>query len=188
MNTTLIETMSGASGVLEAIAAVQRAAYKIGKDSKGYNYTYASLPAIMEKLLPLMVANKVWYLTVPTSMPDNTPALACRIMHEDGSSVGGIWPLSKAGMSGANDAQQMGAAITYFRRYCLLALLGIAVDDDDARALSMPSKAEWDVFWSTADELGLEDVKDLAEWVNAQQNPRDALGKAIKRMKAKAGQ
>lgn len=41
----------------------------------------------------------------------------------------------------ATDPQKIGGAISYFRRYSLLALLGLAPEDDDANAASTPANA-----------------------------------------------
>jgi hypothetical protein len=38
-----------------------------------------------------------------------------------------------------SDPQKMGGAITYYRRYSLLALLGLAPEDDDGNAASKPA-------------------------------------------------
>jgi hypothetical protein len=38
------------------------------------------------------------------------------------------------------DPQKIGAAITYYRRYSLLALLGLAPEDDDGHAASQPAR------------------------------------------------
>lgn len=38
------------------------------------------------------------------------------------------------------DAQKLGSCITYFRRYSLMALLGLEDDDDDGEKASVPAK------------------------------------------------
>lgn len=40
------------------------------------------------------------------------------------------------------DPQKIGAAITYYRRYSLLALLGLSPEDDDGHAASLPRPAD----------------------------------------------
>jgi hypothetical protein len=39
-----------------------------------------------------------------------------------------------------NDPQKFGSALTYYRRYSLLALLGLAPEDDDGNAASQPAR------------------------------------------------
>jgi UTP-glucose-1-phosphate uridylyltransferase len=51
-------------------------------------------------------------------------------MHKSGQWISGDYPVLVAKM----DAQGLGSAITYARRYALQAMLGVAAEDDDGEA------------------------------------------------------
>ena len=52
------------------------------------------------------------------------------LLHKSGGYLYSSMVLSQTEIKGANDAQQMGASITYARRYMLTSLLGIAGEED----------------------------------------------------------
>ena len=60
--------------------------------------------------------------------------LAYVLRHTSGGEDGGEYPLPSAN----TPAQQMGSAITYARRYCLLAVTGVAPEDEDDDGASAP--------------------------------------------------
>lgn len=103
-------------------------------DTGKYSYDYASLdkltPLIFEKLTAVGIA----YVTAPDVREDGVFGLRARLVHESGSEIGGFYPLGNPN----NPAQAIGSAITYARRYALLALTGVAPtgEDDDGAAAS----------------------------------------------------
>ena len=124
------------SNVAVAIQRIQAKLPAVGKDSKGYGYEYASLPEVCNKVYPLMNEADLSVSQILDESMAGGPAMTTIIMHESGQWISGTYPLAEAGMKGVNSAQQFGAAITYARRYGLLAVLGIPVADDDAACLS----------------------------------------------------
>lgn len=125
------ESIKEIAGALKKIQAQLPA---VGKDSKGYGYEYASLPEVCNKVYPLMAKEGLSVSQVLDN--EGGPAITTMLMHESGEWISGTYPLHEAGMKGVNSAQQFGAAITYARRYGLLALIGVPVADDDAACLS----------------------------------------------------
>jgi len=65
--------------------------------------------------------------------PDLKPVLATRLAHTSGEFIESIYPLITKDNS---DPQKLGAAITYARRYSMMAMLGIAPEDDDGNSAS----------------------------------------------------
>ena len=119
----------------EAVGKIQAKLPAVGKDSKGYNYEYASLPEVTNKLYPLMAEAGLSVSQILDESLAGGPAMTTVLMHDSGQWISGVYPLAEAGMKGVNNAQQFGAAITYARRYGLLAVLGVPVADDDAACL-----------------------------------------------------
>jgi hypothetical protein len=64
---------------------------------------------------------------------DNKPVLVSRLAHESGEYIESEYPLITKDNS---DPQKLGAAITYARRYSMMAMLGIAPEDDDGNTAS----------------------------------------------------
>jgi len=102
------------------------------RENPHFKSKFASLAAIMEAVRPLLGKHGFSWVTTPTilgadSKDPGEVALLYSLRHVSGAVVAeGIYPLP----GGAN-AQALGAAITYARRYALCAVLGLVADDDD---------------------------------------------------------
>ena len=87
---------------------------------------YASLDEILEAISPALLANNL-LLIQPTIVKDNSNVLKTILIHtESGEQLESeliIPPIA--------DPQKLGAAMTYYRRFSICALLAIAPDDDD---------------------------------------------------------
>jgi len=104
-----------------------------GKDGKrGFKYKYADLADIVEAIMPLLGKNGLAFTAWPT-MADRQFILAYSLVHESGATMDGVYPLPNPATT---DAQKVGSAITYGRRYILLAVTGVAPagEDDDGAA------------------------------------------------------
>ena len=95
-----------------------------------YSYNYATLDSVIELLnLVLPKYNLGWVQTIGTK--DGCPTLTTRIIHESGEWIEDTLILPGARPEGGkNENQELGASITYFKRYALSAMFGIATDDD----------------------------------------------------------
>ena len=118
----------------EAILALQAQLPRIGKGSTGQVGTriikYADLPAIMDAIRDLMIKFSLIWVCKPAVLDGGLFVLATSLRHvPSGESEDGAVPLPLT-----QGPQAVGSAITYFRRYGLLAVLNIVVDDDDGRA------------------------------------------------------
>jgi hypothetical protein len=96
-----------------------------------YSYAYADLAAISRQVLPLLGDAGLCWLTKPTLTDDSRLVLVYALVHRSGEREEGSYPLPQSG-----SPQELGSAITYARRYCLCAVVGVAAeqDDDDGRA------------------------------------------------------
>lgn len=112
---------------------------------------YVPLDELMGVVLPLLNKHGIVLAQTPCRMSeDAAPALTTRLTHaESGEYVEGTMPL----LLTKSDPQAQGAAITYARRYALMAMLGLVADEDDdgnaatpratrrgARSTSAPAK------------------------------------------------
>lgn len=122
--------------VMGAILAVQQGAGEIAKTSQGQvgtrTYKYANLNDTWEAIKGLMAQNKLVYTQSPTTGNSNVGQFfETTIYHiESGEFITQLMQMSLT----KDDPQGIGSAITYYRRYMLLSMLGLIPDDDnDAR-------------------------------------------------------
>ena len=91
---------------------------------------YADLAACVEAVIDSLNANGI-ALIQRTHDSDNGVAVETMFVHESGETLsGGILHVPAA----KHDPQGYGSALTYARRYSLMAACGIAPEDDDANA------------------------------------------------------
>lgn len=82
---------------------------------------YADLTAVLDAVVPAFTANGLSLV----QMVDGNK-LVTVLSHTSGEFIS-----SAADIPAHNNAQQLGSALTYLRRYTVQALAGIAADDDD---------------------------------------------------------
>lgn len=129
--------------IYEALVAFQAELPTVTKDSEAdtgkYTYRYTSLDKLVETILPVLNKHGIGYVAAPDTV-DGLAVLNARLVHKGGTSFGGNYPLGNPNIP----AQSMGSALSYARRYALLALTGVAPageDDDGAAASSAQAQA-----------------------------------------------
>ena len=113
---------------------IQRIQKKIGvmkKDTQGYNYKYFDINQLLEKLTPLLHEEGLT-LMQPLSNVNGRPAIKTIIYDEQGSEI----MSSEMTLPDLPKPQDMGSAITYYRRYSLQSLFALEAEDDDASSVS----------------------------------------------------
>lgn len=120
------------SPLMAAILAVQGDAPKLGPNADGQaggrTYRYVTLDAVVDAVLPLLVKHELAWTTFPTSDEHGQPALRYRITHlPSGEAEEDVMAL----MCVKADPQGQGSALTYARRYALVAVLNLTTGDDD---------------------------------------------------------
>lgn len=122
-------------GLAEALFKVQGEIQKVAKGSTNSHFgnTYASLPDIMDELHPILQKNELLLSQVmDCSERVERPGLRTVLLHvPSGEKIEGL-----ALFADNLNAQQTGSAVTYFRRYGVLSILGIVADDDDGNLAS----------------------------------------------------
>lgn len=127
--------------IYEAISEFQKEVPIIHKNTQGYSYSYADLPAIFEKINPLLKKHGLGF----TQLLNGTN-LDTIIFHvESGESITSSVTIPYGvQLKGMNEFQVLGSAITYLRRYSLSAALGLITDIDNDAAGEQPKKEEKD--------------------------------------------
>ena len=116
--------------LFKALADFQQEAPIIHKGTQGFGYTYADLPAIFEKINPLLKKHGLGF-TQLINTHDGDNYLRTIIFHvESGENIESNTLIPMIQLKGQNDYQAFGSGITYFRRYCLSSALSIVSDKD----------------------------------------------------------
>lgn len=94
---------------------------------------YIPLEELIAAVVPILNKHNFVLLQMPT-FAEGQPALATKLLHSSGPSLETTMPL----LCAKDDPQGQGSAITYARRYSLMAMLGMSADPDDDAQSSMP--------------------------------------------------
>src|SRR5258708_5073372 len=136
-----------------ALAELQTRLPYIGKESEAvmpgknggrpWGYKYADLATISREVLPLLGELGLAFTARPTMSVRHEGkdecVVACKLLHVAGEDLAGEYPLPQSG-----SPESIGSAITYARRYTLLAVTGAAPDedDDDAQSAEQGARAQ----------------------------------------------
>lgn len=113
--------------IFKALADFQQEVPVILKDTSGFNYKYADLPAIFEVINPLMKKNGMGFYQ---AVNDNQ--IKTVVFHiESGETIESNTNIPQGvQLNKMNDFQVLGSAITYIKRYALSSILGLVTDKD----------------------------------------------------------
>jgi hypothetical protein len=120
------------SALAQALLAFQKSAPAIQKDAINPHFgnRFPSLEGLMSAVVPQLNECGLIVTQLPTAILVDgrpSPALRTRITHaESGEHLEDVMLLM-----GKEDPQGQGSAITYARRYSLMAMLGLVADEDD---------------------------------------------------------
>jgi hypothetical protein len=127
--------------LIKALSEFQNECPIIHKDTKGHNYTYADLPQIFSVINPLLNKHKLCF----TQLLENDGIRTILFHVESGEQLESFTTIPLVKLGSMNEYQSYGAAVSYFRRYCLSSCLGLVTDKDtDAAGQSVsPSLNTW---------------------------------------------
>lgn len=97
------------------------------KSGGSYGYRYADLADTIQQVRPVLALHGLAVMQSPVSHDNDTVSIYTTIIHSSGQQMT-FGPLT---LPAGRTAQETGSAITYGRRYALLACLGLAAEDDD---------------------------------------------------------
>lgn len=109
---------------LPALGAVHK-----NKKNPAFKSNYADLTAVLAAIAPIADLG-LWFRQSPVQI-DGGVGIETFYVHESGQEMSaGITPVPV----NKNDAQGLGSAMTYGRRYGLMTAFGLSADDDDGNA------------------------------------------------------
>lgn len=113
--------------IYKAIANLQQEIEVIHKDTTGFNYSYADLPAVLKVLNPAMKKNGLGFYQAINNAQLKTVIFDVESSETIESNIDIPQGVQLAKM---NEFQVLGSAITYIRRYALSSMLGLVTDKD----------------------------------------------------------
>jgi hypothetical protein len=133
-----LEQKSGRSvmtGEVDRSIATAQQSIVISKTAKAHQYKYAPLPEVLNECY---IAFKPVGLTLKQPIMTNEHGkmeLHTVISHcESGQWVSSRMPFPDLKGTEKNECQAIGSIISYYRRYSLLCLMGLAAEDDDGKS------------------------------------------------------
>jgi len=117
--------------IYKALAAAQKQMGPVLKESlnPAFKSRYADLANVIDACLPALNAHGISVFQ-PMREIDGARFVVTILAHESGETIENPIPL----IVSKNDMQGLGSAITYARRYGLMAMAGVAPEDDDGNA------------------------------------------------------
>lgn len=136
----MLQTSEKFGAVAEALAKAQVEIENATKDraNEHFKSKYATLAAVLDASRPMLAKHGIALLQAAGNGADGEVVVETRLIHSSGEWLASV--LSVRPMKA--DAQGIGSAITYLRRYALSALVGITQDDDDGNAASAVGKPQ----------------------------------------------
>jgi hypothetical protein len=122
-----------------ALAAFQAEHFGAEKDSKGNYGTYTSLAGALAACQPA-TSHGLSHSQTLHPLGEDVAVLRTTLFHSSGETIYSDLPVPlKAEGGRGNYWQALGSALTYARRYSLLAIYGLAAADDDAESSAQPA-------------------------------------------------
>ena len=120
-------------GIYKKLREFQKLGIKVEKDATNPHYrsSYSSLNEVLDKVMAPL--NQLCLVVV--QKPEAEGLRTILIDAETGETMQGFIPYI-----GATDMQKLGGAISYARRYSLIAMLGLEAEDDDGNTASKPTQ------------------------------------------------
>ena len=127
-----MEDTTKCTTIFGALAKAQAKFKTVIKNCHGYGYDYADISSIMDAVRPALNENGLYVYQKVTSNDGISVTCETFIANENGEIISsGPLTISAMAQKGMNQAQALGSAQTYARRYSLSSFLGIASESDD---------------------------------------------------------
>ena len=171
-------TSESIDAIAAALSKAQGAMTPAVKDSENphFHSKFASLAANVEAARPHLAVNGLSVIQEATGA-EGCVAVATRILHASGQWIQFqplIVPVSKA------DAQGVGSATTYLRRYSLASACGVAQEDDDGNSSAHDGKPSAKPVDKPVAKISAEQEATVLEWIESTKSDKGKLLEAYK--------
>ena len=121
-----------------ALSHVQGELQDVGRAKQGHGYRYADLGQVLAEVRPALARHGLAVIQMPGRMVEGEITLETLLTHSSGQWVSSTCSAPIVEGRGMSVAQAVGSVISYLRRYCLAAMVGLTQVDDDASLHSTP--------------------------------------------------
>lgn len=118
-----------------ALSKAQAVIENVSKDKKGFNYKYADLASCLTAAKKPLADNGLSVSQLVSQDMNGKQILITLLIHESGQWLKSIFAVENVVMKQCNSLQQLGAGLTYARRYAFSAIVGLSQEDDDAQSI-----------------------------------------------------
>jgi hypothetical protein len=136
--------------IASALSSAQAELESAGKGTSGYGYNYSDLATVIQTAKPVLQKFNLAVTQLVGNDNSGNPAVTTILTHSSGQFFRSVASMPAIEMKGCNTAQQMGATISYLRRYAFQAILGMASEDNDASSNGFSKSASSTSTASTA--------------------------------------
>lgn len=149
-----MKTSDSIKQIAEALVSAQKEIKFAVKDSTNPHYKskYANINSVIDAVKSPLNNNNIAILQSLSPSDDGKLHLTTRLIHSSGEWIEdvAVCPLQK------QDAQGLGSAISYIRRYSLSAMCAVYADDDDGQSAALNAA---DYLQKIKDSQTLEDLQ-----------------------------
>ena len=124
-----------------ALSKAQATIENVSKDKQAYGYKYADLASCLEAVKKPLSDNGL-AVSQLVSTDGEKQMLITMLVHSSGQWLKSVLSIESVVMKQCNSLQQIGAGITYARRYALSAIVGLTQDDDDAQSITKKPRVD----------------------------------------------
>lgn len=168
-----------------ALSKAQATIENVSKDKQAYGYKYADLASCLEAVKKPLSDNGL-AVSQLVSTDGEKQMLITMLVHSSGQWLKSVLSIESVVMKQCNSLQQIGAGITYARRYALSAIVGLTQDDDDAQSITKKPRAddkEKDLgavrsFMALCREHNIE-AREFAKFSNIDSNDLDSVAHGV---------
>jgi len=133
VNTTSDTNMS--ENIADIATALSNAQFELesaDKGSSGYGYNYSDLATVIQTAKPVLKKFGLAVTQLISNSTNGNPVVTTILTHSSGQFFQSVASIPIVEMKGCNIAQQIGASISYLRRYSFQAILCMSSEDNDA--------------------------------------------------------
>jgi hypothetical protein len=173
-----------------ALSKAQAAIENVSRDKQGHGYKYADLASCLAAVKKPLADNGLSLSQLVSQDKSGKQMLVTLLIHESGQWLKSIFCIesvivkTREGAIKGNSLQNIGAGLTYVRRYALAAIVGLTQEDDDAKTVSksveekVPSLTVAKEFMNLCAEHNL-DAQEFAKFHNIDSKHSETITNGI---------
>jgi hypothetical protein len=133
-----VAELTGKREFWKAFLLAQLSMENVERDRKNDHFKskYATLESVLNVVVPALNKCGIALMQYPGYIGDCRVCIYTKLVHADTGYV--LEFVSEIPVKDTSDPQKLGSAITYGKRYALLAACGLGTEDDDGNAASKP--------------------------------------------------